>query len=73
MQRSGPMDVATTLRLARQITAGLAAAHDRGLIHRDIKPANLWLEKLKAGPGRSASIPRENPRLRVGAADARRR
>jgi WD40 repeat protein/predicted Ser/Thr protein kinase len=37
---SGPR----ALRIARDITRGLAAAHAQGLIHRDIKPANLWLE-----------------------------
>ncbi|MGA9333412.1 MAG: protein kinase [Rudaea sp.] len=33
------------LRIARQLSAGLAAAHDVGVLHRDIKPENLILEQ----------------------------
>lgn len=32
------------LEIARQLCAGLAALHDRGLIHRDLKPANVMLD-----------------------------
>lgn len=32
------------LRIARQLAAGLAAAHSVGVLHRDIKPENLILE-----------------------------
>jgi serine/threonine protein kinase len=32
------------LRIAKQICAGLAAAHEAGVIHRDIKPQNILIE-----------------------------
>jgi len=33
------------LRIARQLCAGLVAAHEVGVLHRDIKPENLILEQ----------------------------
>ncbi len=32
------------LAIARQFCAGVAAAHDRGVLHRDLKPANVMLD-----------------------------
>ena len=37
----GPLSVDTAIAYARQIAAGLEAAHERGIIHRDLKPRNI--------------------------------
>ena len=41
--------VTQILKLGREMTRGLAAAHAKGLIHRDIKPANIWLDSTAGG------------------------
>ena len=38
-----PSDKAT--EIARQLCAGLAAAHNRGVLHRDLKPANVMIDE----------------------------
>ena len=40
-----PLSVSRTIRLGTAIAAGLAAAHDRGIVHRDIKPENLFVTR----------------------------
>lgn len=41
----GTLELKETLRIGLQVAAGLAAAHEQGLVHRDVKPANILLEK----------------------------
>jgi serine/threonine-protein kinase len=45
LKRVGRFPEEKAVDLARQICAGLAAAHDRGIIHRDLKPANIMLDR----------------------------
>jgi predicted Ser/Thr protein kinase len=44
LRRIGSLPVDKSIQLARQICAGLNAAHDVGVLHRDLKPANIMID-----------------------------
>ncbi len=51
----GPVPPARALAIVKQILAGLAHAHEKGIIHRDMKPANVMLAQ-HTGTGDHARI-----------------
>jgi serine/threonine-protein kinase len=44
LRRIGRLPADKALEIARKLCAGLAAAHDKGVLHRDLKPANVMLD-----------------------------
>ncbi|WP_248211038.1 protein kinase domain-containing protein [Pseudomarimonas salicorniae] len=44
LRRTGRVRPYAAMRVARQLCAGLGAAHRAGVLHRDIKPSNVMLE-----------------------------
>src|SRR5689334_10656688 len=45
LRRIGRLPADKALEIARKLCAGLAAAHDKGILHRDLKPANIMLDR----------------------------
>src|SRR5436309_9193852 len=44
LMRIGRLPQDKAIEFARKICAGLAAAHERGVLHRDLKPANIMID-----------------------------
>jgi serine/threonine-protein kinase len=44
LRRIGRLPPDKALEFTRRICAGLAAAHERGVLHRDLKPANIMID-----------------------------
>ncbi|PWT81244.1 MAG: hypothetical protein C5B57_10875 [Blastocatellia bacterium] len=38
-----PIEIATFVKIARQIAEGLSVAHQAGIVHRDVKPENIMV------------------------------
>jgi serine/threonine-protein kinase len=44
LRRIGRLPADKAVEIARKVCAGLAAAHDKGVLHRDLKPANIMID-----------------------------
>src|SRR5208337_3942373 len=44
LRRIGRLPGDKAAEIARKVCAGVAAAHDKGVLHRDLKPANIMLD-----------------------------
>ncbi len=50
LERHGAISEPVVLMMAREIAAGLVAAHEAGIIHRDLKPGNLFVLESSGAP-----------------------
>jgi hypothetical protein len=44
LRRAGRLSREKTVQIARELCAGLGAAHDQGVLHRDLKPSNIVID-----------------------------
>ncbi|HLJ16656.1 MAG TPA: serine/threonine-protein kinase, partial [Bryobacteraceae bacterium] len=44
LRRIGRLPADKAIEIARKVCAGLAAAHEKGILHRDLKPGNVMLD-----------------------------
>src|SRR5437762_7381785 len=51
LRREGTITLQRALELLRQISSGVEAAHDEGILHRDLKPANIFIMQRRKKDG----------------------
>ncbi len=56
LDNEGPMPLTRIVHFVSQACAGLANAHDAGVIHRDIKPENIVVVKRRDDDGRETDL-----------------
>jgi serine/threonine protein kinase len=49
VEKYGPLDESTAIKLIKQVAYVMEKVHDRGVMHRDISPNNIVLPKCKEG------------------------
>jgi serine/threonine-protein kinase len=68
LSRQGPPDLATAVRIMRQVAAALAKSAEQGIVHRDIKPENLMLSRtgeLKVADFGLARVTQQSDNLKL--------
>lgn len=51
LRREGTLEVKRAINLLKQISEGVEAAHEAGILHRDLKPANIFIMKKRSSGG----------------------